>query len=360
MNADLVKKQSTMMDTLRFPLIMLVLIIHVIPSDTKIVTLDWTSHNLYLFATELISHNFGRIAVPIFFLISGYLFFNKAPQNFEGQYFLTQWKKRISTLILPYLLWNLLKYLTIGGKGYIQNLLGLGGLSDIEAFQLMDIHTIFIGSLNEPLWYVRDLIGMSIISPLFFILFRSLKHWGLLLLALWYFSNLEIGIHGFSLTAIFYFGIGAYYSLNKRLFLNDFIKLGYIPFTLSILILIVGTLTYNVERIGKEYWLRPAILLGVIGTFQVMSKLADRYPKLQEICLKQVGNVFFIYAVHEIYLKNWTNGLFARIDIPNTYADNIITYPLQALFLLVVCLGINYLTKKYLPKLYAVLTGGRI
>ena len=71
------------------------------------------------------------------------------------------------------------------------------------------------------------------------------------------------------------------------------------------------------------------------------------------------GNVFFIYAVHEIYIKNWLNGFFSRIPMMDHHAVKYVGYFMQPLILLAVSLLLNYLVKRYLPKVYAVLTGGR-
>ena len=71
------------------------------------------------------------------------------------------------------------------------------------------------------------------------------------------------------------------------------------------------------------------------------------------------GNVFFIYAVHEIYLKNWLNGFVSRIPMMDHYAVKYMGYFIQPLILLAVSLLLNYLVKRYFPKVYAVLTGGR-
>ena len=60
---------------------------------------------------ELMSDKLGQIAVPGFFFISGYLFV----RSFEGRRIgLTQikdkWMNRLRSLVLPYVIWNLIYY----------------------------------------------------------------------------------------------------------------------------------------------------------------------------------------------------------------------------------------------------------
>ncbi len=76
---DTFQLQSKLVNGLRFPLIVLVVFIHVLPRKLNIIdTSSLSEHNLYLYVSEIISHTIGQIAVPCFFLFSGfYALFNK-------------------------------------------------------------------------------------------------------------------------------------------------------------------------------------------------------------------------------------------------------------------------------------------
>ncbi len=349
---------STVLDVIRFPLIVWVLFAHIIPISPHVVPLELSWKSIYIFTTEFASHNFDLITIQIFFLISGYLFFLKAPKQYDSQFFADQWRKRIRTLLVPYVLWNFLKYVAIASKGYLMQKAGFSSDGGWGYFQSLDLYHIFYSPLNEPLWYLRDLIWMTILAPLFFLLFKYTKYWGMLLLTIWYLSAFEIGINGLSLTAIFHFGLGAFYSICKRDMLKDFTRLKLLPLILSILIISIGTICNNTEP-SKVYWLRPALILGVVGSFALVDRLIKAQEGFKNLCLKMAGSVFFIYAVHEIYLKNWLNGFFSRIPMMDHYAVKYVGYFIQPLILLAVSLLLNYLVKRYLPKVYAILTGGR-
>ena len=96
---------------LRFPLIVLVVYIHNYgsPYDYSPI-INWTSisgFDLYEIIRIFISKVISHIAVPCFFFISGYLFFSNIV-FFNKQTYLSKLKKRINTLFIPYLLWNII------------------------------------------------------------------------------------------------------------------------------------------------------------------------------------------------------------------------------------------------------------
>ncbi len=76
---DTFQLQSKLVNGLRFPLIVLVVFIHVLPIKLNIIDeFSLSDRNLYLYISEIISHTIGKIAVPCFFLFSGfYALFNK-------------------------------------------------------------------------------------------------------------------------------------------------------------------------------------------------------------------------------------------------------------------------------------------
>lgn len=70
--------------------------------------------------------------------------------------------------------------------------------------------------VNYPLWFLRDLICMSALSPLFYAFFKYLKIYGLLILLALYLSVWETNIAGLSMTAIMFFGAGSYMGIYKK------------------------------------------------------------------------------------------------------------------------------------------------
>ena len=109
---DSVKLQSATIDLLRFPLAIMVIFIHMNPEVSNLFDADFSlisGHGIYNVTGVLLSHVLTHIAVPTFYLISGFLFFiNFQKWSWEG--YKKKLSSRIKTLLVPYLLWNAIPF----------------------------------------------------------------------------------------------------------------------------------------------------------------------------------------------------------------------------------------------------------
>ena len=94
------KLLSETIGVLRFPLMVCVVLIHV----------DIPNLRNYLFVDILDSYlleSFVVIAVPLFFFISGYLFFS-GTENFGYVEYVNKLQKRMMRLLVPFVFWGLI------------------------------------------------------------------------------------------------------------------------------------------------------------------------------------------------------------------------------------------------------------
>lgn len=107
---ELVSKSFTL---LRFPLMIGVVMIHCDITDqlNPNLQVQWAGNAMYLFSNVI-----GRFSVPMFFIISGFLFFRSGIFN-KGTY-MAKLRSRVKTLLIPYLLWNLIGFLYFVIKHY--------------------------------------------------------------------------------------------------------------------------------------------------------------------------------------------------------------------------------------------------
>ena len=161
---------SSKMANMAFCCAVLVVFIHVgtpMPSGT----FPW-------FFIEFFRVILGDIAVPYFFLASGFFL---AGHIAEPDWYLREMKKRVWTLLLPYLLWTPLYAVYLYPVRILNNLHAhqswcwhLGHPDWIWTFGLDFLHS----PLLYPFWFLRWLMCLCLASPLLLWFARKTRSWG--------------------------------------------------------------------------------------------------------------------------------------------------------------------------------------
>lgn len=344
-------QQSNVINATRFILVTLVIFIHMLPYEHQ--ALEWRLgiRPLYIFLSETISHNIGRMAVPIFFVFSGFLFIYSKGNSADYEFFVCKWKKRIKTLVIPYVLWNLifilctlLKNLTLG-RAF--------GWYD-EGLENRSLYDLFWASPADfPLWYLRDLICMTILTPLFYYSFKATRGILLYLIGGLYFIGLECNVPGLSSTAIFYYSCGVWMGMNQSNFLSTCLKYKKYIYLITSLLLFLSLMT-NV-RPEHEYAVRIFCPFAMASTIAIIGSLkATRIEQLKSLS----GTCFFIYAIHELYILGWMNGIYLRMLGTSDIAW-LIRYATEPFMVIWTCIMVYTITNKFCPNTLKIITGNR-
>ena len=343
------KLQSEVISFLRFPLIVGVVMIHVGVGTSLCESAPLYHAIHYLFAQIL-----ARIAVPLFFMFSGYLLFNRCTE-YPLHLYKTKLKSRFITLFVPYLIWNLLAVI-------FYSLLNRGMISCIEdlfkAFWNLRIEpapgaTTPAYPINIQFWYIRDLIVLVVLSPITYWLIKILKYWWVILLCILWVGNWWYHISGLSITGVFFFSLGAYYSIHRKNFVNMFKKH---VFYWGIL---YAALIFPVLLIHAGYWTplrRVTILVGVVFTLALTAKMIGEGKWKVNKFLSESS--FFIFACHMFVLS--PIGLILEKIIPlNSDINLVACYFLKIMIVTILGLIAYYTMKIYVPKTTTFITGGR-
>lgn len=113
-----------------------------------------------------------NVALPAFFLISGYLLF----VNYDYKKYPFKIKNRLKRLFVPYISWNILFvifYLSLAA--IVPRLSSRVAAFELNSFfgALSKIISINTPPIDGPLWFIRTLLFLAFISPLFFWLSKS-------------------------------------------------------------------------------------------------------------------------------------------------------------------------------------------
>lgn len=354
--------QSKSIDFLRFPLIVGVVLIHahfsnVIMNGVNVNILHEYSCPIYDTTSYFFSELIGRIAVPLFFFISGFLFFYRS-KEFSLSVYRHKLKNRGRSILLPYLFWNLM---IISYSILIQTIPGLSSSTN----QLMDMYSLTdwldaFWSINGgcpicyQFWFLRDLIVMILFSPLIYILVKYFRWFSVFVLGvLWYF-NWWFSLPGFSIAAFFFFSAGAYFSVQNCNFvalLKPCLFSSAMFYSLLALVCI-----YFREQPWINFIHSLSILTGIVLAISLSVHFIERRMWTANTFL--VGGAFFIYAFHGIPLGVILKYTLKYLPVSNDMIFLSI-YFLSAGFIILTSLGIYSLLKKWLPRFLSVVTGGR-
>lgn len=225
MNYHVPSQTSRVIDFLRFPLIVGIVAIHAWSATAF--PADYTANLIIQFFRSEIC----RIFVPLFFTISGYLFFVR----YDGgtlDFYKRQWRRRLFTLLVPYLLWNLIAW-------------GFEALKMVPPFDSLfpnvrpipfnpeSIWRVFWGYSTEisrtyfyepsyvpmdfPLWFIRDLMVIVLFTPLIALCLK--KRRGIISLAILmvlFAGGLWPSFFQVQSTGVVFFCLGAYFSINRK------------------------------------------------------------------------------------------------------------------------------------------------
>lgn len=349
-------------DLLRFPLAIIILIVHVF-SVTGVRTISGITNVPSFPVVQGFVDAFIRgHSVPIFFFISGYVFF--LGKNLTYTTYVQKIKKRIKSLLLPYVFWNLIALIIIVLIELIRSNCELN--IRLEPYSFFSCFWKYDGSIidkvnnlglpiNGPSWYVRDLMVVILFAPVLNFLLKNRA--GVVtiiaLLVLYICTNCGLKIE-LPMTAILFFSTGAYFSLNHNL--NHIIDVKYVSLSVYLGISIIcyiysdmlSDVCYGVLFSLKIFW-------GVALAYAVAHQLTKAGYKANPF-LSSAS--FFIYMSHGIIYGLVLKSLCIILS-PNTTWELFAVYVASCILIILFLLGLYYLIKKYSAFLSVVLLGGR-
>ena len=121
-----------------------------------------------------------EICVPLFFVLSGFLFFRQTPERPGFRFFWEKLRRRLRSLLLPYFIANALAFAVFAAAYRWAPQWMSGYFGDDWKNPLFVFWT---GPVNLSLWFVRDLFIAVLTAPLTWLLIRHARIWGVLAVA---------------------------------------------------------------------------------------------------------------------------------------------------------------------------------
>lgn len=312
-----------------------------------------------------ISNGLALFAVPLFFGISGYLFFYTFRPS--GKCYKYKLKSRFFSLLIPFLIWTAISGLLLFLCTFSDHLNALTIVQNhTEAIKKYGFWGIFQWLINPPafqLWYVQQLILFTILSPVIYILIKYTKAFILIPIAILWIFDLNFILHS---EALLFFMTGAALAVFCR---EDFmLQKESRPFTAGI------TAAWILINLGRSFLAAgesavPALkivniglgkiscIVGIVSMWLLFDHIVKRIENKKGILLL-TGHLFFIYALHEPLLHICYELALSNMSGAGT-PTHFVLYLCLPVSIIAFSVIISMCVRKLCLPLHKVLTGNR-
>ena len=366
-------KQSTLevFDWLRFPLAVGVVYVHSFGAkavdQVRLVNDPFSWGAIYDFIRAFGSKALPLMAVPIFFIMSGYLFFGRMP-NWDWNLYGQKLRRRVRTLLLPYIGWNLFHIVHLSwptlmkifsGQRTIDSLWAL--LNKLGGFRMIfDSHlnrpvptNIFgipmevTGPVLMPLWFMRDLMIIILFAPLVYWLLKKFGRWVVAILAACFVLNLWFPIHGTSIYCTFWFTLGSYFAVSGRDPVQSISRYSHIAYPIA------ATSVFLLAWLRAWHGAPDTFGIRLVYIVYAFSSVISAFGIASAVCRKTtfrfppwlVHATFFIYCAHIFMRKQVLTLIYSLISAPG-YPMLIVIYCLVPILTVAACVAARQILVK--------------
>lgn len=362
------------LDLLRFPLAIIVIIVHVFgPDAAQAEYSHWCQDFRVFHSFNLFIKSFLRgISVPIYFFISGFVFFLNT--DFDRSVYLRKLNNRVKTLLVPYLVWNAMAILLVVVKqlpifssflshqGTELNLTFANiascfwmdnGMLSPPPSELNSVVQVSPYPINAALWFIRDLMIVVIASPLIYWMIRKFKSAYIVILGLIY-ACASVSGGMFGIVALFFFSWGAYMSIKGSDIIADFRPY----FKASFLAYLVSGILYYIfpDSAMLPYIKLVQSLVGLVFLFNLSAYLLEKKYCRVNGFLSSAS--FFLYITHCLLVHRVTK-VWLRIFDPASDLSVTGVYVLSAISTVSLLILAFYILKRFFPRILVLVTGRR-
>lgn len=370
--------QSKTIDLLRFFMAILVVAAHQTPVfDSSIGGFD---NSLYCITSSLFCRVMPTVAVPMFFFISGYLYFFKT-EGFTKELYFQKTKKRFRTLLIPFLLWNVIAFVmnAVWWEGIRSHSLTavLNSLQRFSYHIFWDANTWSRGSrcfglleysdykapADVPMWFLRDLIILMLLTPIVYWCIKRLRVWFVALLGAVYLFSIWPDTSILSANSLFFFCLGAWLSITQQEIEPLFRQMFRPACMMAALIVVLKCYVEFTSQTALIGLLRPFGVLSLMVVTYILAYRVVKKGKVKNTKSTLIQSSFLIFACHDVIINKNAKKISQVIcetlfpSLPGlAHSCALILGTLIAVSL---CILIYALMKRFLPSVLKVLMGNR-
>ncbi len=313
------------------------------------------NYRLSEFVQYLISEGIARIAVPLFFLISGYLFMWGIEWSI-GSYW-GKVKSRTKSLLVPFLFWNLLtlSVIALAQSWSVTRGLFTGKNTFVADFSSFEYAEAILGIGCRPIayhfWFIRDLMILVLLTPVIHQLNKRVPvPFMLFLFSVWFFVWIDFGVP--EPVGVLFYSLGCYLGhARKSLFSLD--RFGPAAFVAYGITLMANTVW--ADGVLYPYVQRTAVMLGIVSCLYSTKFLAGP-AILRQVLISLGAASFFVYAAHEPLLTALIRCVYKVMHPAHSGPILALYFAIPACLITALVLT-HRVSSYFLPKLTRVITG---
>lgn len=304
--------------------------------------------------------------IPLFYLFTSYF------QNVKDYSFKTVLKKKMSSLVFPYFGWFVLVLLLqiiprigvniffpshVSNPRYIPfftNWTFADWFKGIFGYNISDNGAPFLNApYIVPFWFLRDLIILTLISPLLKFLVKKAPFLILSLLCInFFYFNRNFGI--IFNQSVFFYIMGIYWACYRHIdifALADKIRWWEVwP---------VHIVAWYLEKLHPSIATEQIVTMSSAAILLGLSKYMIAKPKIYGFLSYASSYIFFVFAIHRPLLMKYVNNAFHFVVRSDSLPAQYLQYFTVSLTTFTLGLLIAIGLKKVCPKLFGILNGGR-
>ncbi|MDM8236973.1 acyltransferase family protein [[Ruminococcus] torques] len=307
---------------------------------------DTFERSVYIF--ENWAQGWQQCAVPLFFIISGFLFF----RNYTPEKLVSKWKSRCKTLLVPYLIWTHIPWILLS----VVKLSPYGNVIGTDAsFTFQSWKNFVLLCSGSVLWYVRATMVFVLLSPAIYMVLKK-KQLGLLCIFLIIALNTVMLVRNIKIIEELYwippYILGAWFAIWKPdFFVNRVNNTNrYIAGIIFVVLLIIAINSkYTLFTPVTQYFYKLALPLPLWFALDIFK--FERKPKWHEHLS------FPIYCTHAIILETLEKVIL--VCIGNNIIVALTSYIITPVVVISILIAVFHILNRYFHNLYCIIFGSR-
>lgn len=358
------EETSKRITSLRFLLMLFVMIKHnAVVKNIFMHELPFYEPGIVSFIKEFFADGVGELAVPLFFIFSGYLLAASSDSYF------TSLKKRFRSIFVPYTVWT---FLYFAGWLFCKHFHFFYGnpVTDWREWAFYDYFVRFTGyyhNLRFPFvgsfWFLRDLMVLIVISPILIFAVKKIPVVITCIFSLLYVNSVEIPLVWS--VSLFCFSLGIIFSVYKIDFFKFADRINWrevllLFFSFFILFKLKPEYNSNGEFIHTAYFF-IFLLFGILAVLKLSLIIINNEAAF---CLAQkaASFTFFTYAFHTPILLEVVKQVTFRITLVEKYGGavrSLSQFIIACILDIGISLAAGILLYKICPAIFNLLSGGK-